>query len=63
MKNYLIVLVLFVLFIGCSTNSDSNGNTTTSAVPIAPSNLTGIVASTTQINLSWTDNSANETSF
>ena len=63
MKNSLFALVLFVLFIGCSTNSDSNSNSTTSVVPIAPSNLTGIVASTTIINLSWTDNSTNETGF
>lgn len=32
-------------------------------MPVAPSNLTGVVASTTQINLTWTDNSTNETGF
>jgi hypothetical protein len=31
--------------------------------PTAPSNLTATAASTTQINLSWTDNSSNETGF
>jgi len=31
--------------------------------PIAPSGLTATVISTTQINLSWTDNSSNETGF
>jgi len=58
----LITLVLVITFIySCSTNTDSNGNTT--AVPVSPSNLTGTVASNTQINLSWTDNSTNETGF
>ena len=32
-------------------------------VPIAPSNLTAIAVSASQINLSWTDNSTNETGF
>jgi predicted phage tail protein len=32
-------------------------------VPNAPSNLTGTAVSTTQINVSWTDNSSNETGF
>jgi xyloglucan-specific exo-beta-1,4-glucanase len=32
-------------------------------VPAAPSALTATAVSTTQINLSWTDNSANETTF
>ena len=38
----------------------SSANT---VVPVAPSNLTGVVGSSTQINLSWTDNSTNETVF
>jgi hypothetical protein len=32
-------------------------------VPNAPSNLSGNAVSATQINLSWTDNSSNETGF
>jgi len=31
--------------------------------PVAPSNLSATVASSSQINLSWTDNSSNETGF
>src|SRR5690606_7514447 len=33
------------------------------ALPAAPSGLTATASSTTQINLSWTDNATNETSF
>jgi hypothetical protein len=36
---------------------------TISTPPTAPSNLTATVASTTQINLSWQDNSSDETGF
>ena len=56
-----LLLILFILIYGCSTNSDQNN--TTAVIPIAPSNLNGVVASTTQINLSWTDNSSDETGF
>ena len=35
----------------------------TPTIPTAPSNLLATRASRTQINLAWTDNSANETSF
>ena len=38
-------------------------NVVTVAVPAAPSNLTATIASATQVNLSWTDNSNNETGF
>lgn len=66
MKNTLLqfsLATLALLFFGCSTSSDGNGNSTTDVVPVAPTNLTGTAASTTQINLSWTDNSTNETGF
>jgi uncharacterized protein (TIGR02145 family) len=60
----LIKLILGIALVySCSTSNDGNGNSTTTVVPFAPSNLTGTVASTTQINLSWTDNSTNETGF
>jgi uncharacterized protein (TIGR02145 family) len=59
------ILSLFVVIIAysCSTSSDENGNSNTTIVPLPPTSLTGIVASTTQINLTWTDNSTNETGF
>lgn len=60
----LSLIFVFALLFRCSSNNDTNGNnTTTVIVPIAPNNLTGTVISTTQINLSWTDNSTNETGF
>ncbi len=63
MKKLFTLILGITLAYSCSTSSDGNGNSTTTVVPIAPSNLTGVVASTTQINLSWTDNSTNETGF
>jgi uncharacterized protein (TIGR02145 family) len=63
MKKLITLILGITLAYSCSTSSDGNGNTNTTVVPVAPSNLTGTVASTTQINLSWTDNSTNETGF
>jgi uncharacterized protein (TIGR02145 family) len=66
MKNRFLqfnIAILVVLFFGCSTSSDGNGNSTTDVLPVAPTNLIGSVISPTQINLSWTDNSTNETGF
>lgn len=60
-KLFLSVVTL-IFFIGCSTNTDSNGNSTT-GVPVVPSKLIGTIVSSTQINLSWADNSTNETGF
>jgi uncharacterized protein (TIGR02145 family) len=63
MKKIFILILGITLAYSCSTSSDGNGNSTTTVLPVAPTNLTGTVASTTQINLSWTDNSTNETGF
>jgi uncharacterized protein (TIGR02145 family) len=63
MKKLITLILGIALVYSCSTSEDGNGNSTTTVVPLAPSNLTGTVASTTQINLSWTDNSTNETGF
>jgi hypothetical protein len=55
MRNVFFSLACLLLFFSCSTN---NGVTT--VVPVAPTNLTGTAISSTQINLSWTDNATNE---
>ena len=62
-KKLLLYFLSFLVLYGCSTSNDSNGNSTTTVVPAPPTSLTGTVISTTQINLSWTDNSTNETGF
>jgi hypothetical protein len=59
MKKIISLLSVVLFFIGCSTNN----NGTVTVIPIAPSNLTGTVISTTQINLSWTDNATNEDGY
>ena len=63
MKKLVLIILLISIGYSCSTNTDSDGNSNTTVIPLAPSNLTGTVISSTQINLSWTDNSTNETSF
>ena len=48
---------------GASANSAQDSATTLPNPPAAPSGLAASVASATQIDLSWVDNSSNETSF
>jgi hypothetical protein len=48
---------------GTSAYSNTASATTQSVAPSAPSNLRTIVASTSQINLAWTDTSTNESGF
>ena len=48
---------------GNSAYSNTATATTNATAPAAPSSLTAIAASSTQINLSWTDNSNNEDGF
>lgn len=56
-----LLLILLIVINSCTTSSTDTS--TTAVIPAAPSNLTGVVASTTQINLSWTDNASDETGF
>ena len=59
MKHAFLMLFVSIAFWSCSTNN----NGTVTVVPIAPTALIGTVASTTQINLSWTDNATNEDGY
>lgn len=48
---------------GNSSYSNTASATTLASAPAAPSNLSAAAASSSQINITWTDNSANETGF
>ncbi len=52
------IIILSSVLNGCKKSGDAS-----TVVPIAPSNLTATAISTTQINLSWIDNSTNESGF
>ena len=54
--------VLLVLFYSCTTTNDGN-TTKTTVVPIPPTNLVATLSPLITVNLSWIDNSTNETGF
>jgi uncharacterized protein (TIGR02145 family) len=62
MKNYLSALLILSATLIQSCTKDSNGNVT-EVVPIPPVDLTATVVSDTQVDLSWTDKSTNESGF
>lgn len=51
----LILFMFGAALCGCGSSDQT--------APATPSNLTALAGSSTQINLTWTDNSDNETSF
>jgi uncharacterized protein (TIGR02145 family) len=63
MKFILSIASAIFILISCSTSPNNNGGSTTTVVPVAPSNLTGTVLSSSSVSLSWVDNSTNETGF
>jgi len=68
MRN-LIFLGFLILLTGCAkSNPDLTAPLTTTLTPLvnipnAPTNLNGVVHSSTQITLSWRDESTNESEF
>ncbi len=62
MKKSLILLFAITLVYSCSTSSDGNGNSNTTVLPLAPTELSGTPVSS-QIALTWMDNSTNESGF
>jgi uncharacterized protein (TIGR02145 family) len=61
MKKIIGLIALLIVF-SCSTSSDGNGNSTTTVVPIVPTNLTGEIVNN-QVKLNWNDGSTNESGF
>ena len=59
MKKIITILTILIL-ISCSSDNENKDSET---IPNPPKNLSGSVISSTQINLSWTDKSNNETGF
>jgi hypothetical protein len=46
-----------------SSSSNATTNASGDSIPTAPSNMAATAVSSTQVNLTWTDNSSNETGF
>jgi uncharacterized protein (TIGR02145 family) len=61
MKSRIIIFIKLLFLIGCtSSSSDDNSSV---PVPLPATNLTVVGVFTNQINLTWADNSTNETGF
>jgi hypothetical protein len=56
MKKFVWLPIFFLLLIGCETSGLEE-------IPLAPTELKAMVASTNQVELSWKDNSTNETAY
>jgi uncharacterized protein (TIGR02145 family) len=56
MKNALLFLMGIILFVGCKKDD-------LTVAPAPPENLTGVVISSSRIDLAWIDRSTNETGF
>ena len=63
MKFILSIASAVLILMSCSTSPNNTGGSTTTVIPLAPSNLTGVLVSSSQVNLTWTDHSTNETGF
>ncbi|MDD5224204.1 MAG: fibronectin type III domain-containing protein [bacterium] len=56
------IVMIFFVFVGCGGGNGGNGSNIPDGSSI-PSGLTATAVSSTQIDLSWTDNSSNEDGF
>jgi hypothetical protein len=71
MEKLITIILCIILFYSCSNNNDSSANIQEKVtIPLAPSNLNytirpskTIPAGNATLNLTWTDNSNNETEF
>jgi uncharacterized protein (TIGR02145 family) len=63
MRSIFIYVLLVFLMCSCSSSSESDVISEFTSAPAAPSNLSGKVNSSTQITLSWRDESTNESEF
>lgn len=63
MRKLFFALITCISFWSCSTSPNNNGGSTTTVIPLAPSNLTGVLVSSSQVDLTWIDHSTNETGF
>jgi uncharacterized protein (TIGR02145 family) len=59
MRQLLYLSLFFLIFFGCSISQDG----IVEVVPLAPSELKATLVSSDQIDLSWKDNSTNETGY
>ncbi len=63
MKFIFSIASAVLILISCSTSPNNNGGSTITVIPLAPSNLTGVLVSSSHVDLTWIDHSTNETGF
>jgi len=59
MKKLILIFIITVVFTGCKKSDDG----TVEVIPLAPTELKGTIVSKDQVDLTWKDNSTNETGY